>query len=198
MRGGPLSKLRRAPGELIIVTGSSHVGKSTLIGELRSRCKRDTAEVSIDETIERLEVEEEGDDRWEHGLHLAYEKAAAEVGGQVARGKVVFFESTFTYVPPDSRPSQFHLHELERLVDLALDLGASVALIHLFAGLDDVTQRRVESGRLTENIVRTTWGQHADIEFARPDALRIDTSGLSPTEVANYAWRELSARGHLV
>lgn len=194
---GPLDERTGKPGELIIVTGSSHAGKSTLIGELRSRCERETSVVSIDETIEQLEIEEEGDDRWEHGLHLAYEKAAAEVWNQVSRGKIVFFESTFTYVPPDKRPSEFHLHELERLVDLALNLGVNVTLIHLFAGLDDVTRRRDESGRLTENIVRTTWRHHAEREFARPDVLRVDTSELSSTEAADYAWRELSARGRL-
>jgi predicted kinase len=182
-------------GELVIVTGSSHVGKSTLIRELLARSERAAAHVSIDATIEVIEIEEV--DRWEHGLHIAYEEAAGEAGDRLARGEVVFFESTFTYVPPDSRPAQFHLHELERLVDLAEGLGAGVTLVHLFAGLDDVAARRAESGRLTEEIIRTTWHQHADRNLARPAVLQINTSQLSIGQVADRVWTELVKRAQL-
>jgi len=181
-----------ARGELVIVTGSSHVGKSTLIRGLQSRADRPAAHVSIDEAIEGLDLEVE--DRWEHGLHLAYEKAAAEAGELLGRGELVLFESTFTYVPPDNRPAQFHLHELERLIDLAAGLGTRVVVVHLFASLDDVAARRVETGRLTEEIVRITWQQHAGRRLSHPELLQIDTSQLSPTEVVDQVWAKLAGR----
>jgi chloramphenicol 3-O-phosphotransferase len=183
------STAEEARGHIVVVTGSSHSGKSSLILAMMSRSSRCTAHVAIDDVIEQIDLEHE--DRWEHGLDLAYDEALGRVGRLAKQGALVFFESTFTYVPPDQRPPELHLAVLERLTKVASDAGADFTLVQLRAELADVLRRREESDRLAARIVRTTWHLHADNDLARLEALRVDTSEVSVDEAADELCRVL-------
>jgi predicted kinase len=187
-RGGG-SRPQGSGGELLIVTGSSHTGKSTLIRGLLARATRPAAQVSIDDVIERLDFDSE--DRWEHGLHLAYDQAASTTARLLAEEMLVLFESTFTYIPPDGRPGQFHLHELERLLAVASDVGAGRVVVRLVASTKDVAARRDTSGRLSEDIVLKTWQQHEKQALAGIRTITIDTSEVSSGEAIDRLCREI-------
>ena len=170
-------------GQIVVVTGSSHSGKSSLIRELMSRYPGHTAHVAIDEVIEQIEIEQ--DDRWEHGLDLAYEEASSRAKALAEEGALVFFESTFTYVPPDDRPPELHISVLDRLFKFAEEAQVDIVLVQLTTDLNEVLRRRNQSDRLAEHIVRTIWHQHAAGRLSAPRLLSVDTTRLSTAEAAD-------------
>jgi chloramphenicol 3-O-phosphotransferase len=177
-------------GELVIVTGSSHAGKTTLIRELEARFVRPTGVVAIDEVIESVDLPPE--DLWEYGLDLAYRAAGDRTRELLEQGMLVIYESTFTYIPPGSRPPEFHAEQLERLLALAARLKASVLVVQLTATLEDVSERQRQTRRLTSEIVQETWHRHAAEPIEAPDFLEVDTSTLSPSEIADRVSARLS------
>lgn len=178
-----------APGDLVIVTGSSHAGKSTLIRELRVRIDRPTATVSIDETIARGNLPEA--DLWDQGLPLAYAVAVTEAEKLLARGMLVFFESTFTYIPPQPRPPEFHDAQLRRVVEVSERLGGNTAVLQLVATREDVSDRLRASGRLPATIVLETWRLHTERSLEAPTFLRLDSSQHSAAGLADLTIERL-------
>jgi predicted kinase len=170
-------------GALVVVTGPSHAGKSTLIGELRSRLDRPAATVAIDELMERSSLPLEL--RWEHGLTDTYDAAARQSIDLLTSGLVVFYESTFTYIPPDERPPQFHLDQLHRLLGLAREAGAAQLVVQLTTTSSELERRRSGTQRLDSVIVAETWRQHSSARLQVESLLRLDTSRLSAAEAAD-------------
>jgi chloramphenicol 3-O-phosphotransferase len=179
-----------APGDLVIVTGSSHAGKSTLIRELLARIDRPAATVSIDETIAGIDLPEP--DLWDQGLPSAYTVAAGEAEELLMQGALVFFESTFTYIPPQPRRPEFHETQLRRLVDASERLGGNTAVLQLVATREDLIARLQASGRLPAAIVLETWRIHAQASFPAPKFLRLDSSQHSAGVLADLTLRSLS------
>jgi chloramphenicol 3-O-phosphotransferase len=177
-------------GELVIVTGSSHAGKTTLIRELQSHLSRPAAVVAIDEVIESVDLPPE--DLWRQGLALAYRAAADRTRELLELGSFVFYESTFTYIPPGEGPPEFHAEQLECLLQLAARLGSRVLVVRLTATLEDVSERQRQTRRLSNEIVRETWHRHAAEPIQAPELLEIDTSPLSPAEIADRVSVRLS------
>lgn len=171
------------PGDLVVVTGPSHAGKSTLIRELEARTLRPAATVAIDEVIAEVQLPEV--DLWSHGLPLAYGAAATRAEQLLARGELVFYESTFTYVPPPPRPPELHRDQLERLLRISSRLGAGTLVLQLVANLDDVSDRQRASGRLSTRIVREVWRQHTGTQLQAPVFLRLDTSQHPAADLAD-------------
>jgi predicted kinase len=183
---------RRAAGELVVVTGPSHVGKSTLIHELLELIDRPAEIVSIDEVIEASDLSPEL--RWERGLESAYDAAAAQTSEALARGSLVFYESTFTYVPPDSRPAQLHLEQLQRLLEVAAERDADALVVQLTASLEVVKSRQERTTRLTSRIVTGAWRMHAGTTLEATRLLRLNTSEISARKSATLVLGHMSGR----
>lgn len=177
--------------ELVVVTGSSHAGKSTLIEKLLGRSGAPAAAVSIDEVIETVDLPPE--ELWEQGLADAYEAAAVRTAELLAAGSRVLYESTFTYVPPDQRPTEFHHGELLRLAEVAARAGARFLVVQLMASTEDVALRRQQSGRLDGEIVAETRRQHVRVDLGVHDLLKLDTTRLSPDEAAEMVMQLLAS-----
>jgi predicted kinase len=173
---------RGAAGELVVVTGPSHTGKSTLIHELVGQLDRPSDIVSIDEVIGASKLPPEL--RWERGLHAAYDAAAERTSKLLASRGLVFYESTFTYVPPDSRPAQLHPEQLHRLLEIAAEHDADALVVQLTAPLEVVKSRQERTTRLTDRIVTEAWRMHAGTTLEVMRLLPLDTSELSAQEAA--------------
>lgn len=178
----PAAGDRRATGELVVVTGPSHVGKSTLISALVELINRPAEIVSIDEVIEASDLPPEL--RWERGLEAAYDAAAAQTSEALAGNCLVLYESTFTYVPPDSRPAQLHPEQLQRLLNVAEEHDSDALVVYLTASLDAVERRQEQTARLTGRIVSEAWRMHAEAALEATRWLRLDTSKISAQEAA--------------
>lgn len=174
------------------MTGSSHAGKSTLIRELQERATLPTHYVSIDETIEEIDLP--ANELWERGLPAAYSRAIETAAALLHDGALVLFESTFTYVPPDNRPGQFHREEIERLLEVADREDADVLIVHLRASVDDLVERRNASQRLNMEILIETFMLHADHTLPAEKTIFLDTSRHAVKEAADLIWREAARR----
>jgi predicted kinase len=179
-----VAEIMPKPGRLVIVTGPSHAGKSTLIRELLRRAGGMGAVVSIDEEIEKFQLPDA--ERWERALPAAYEAAAERSRRLLRQGSLVFFESTFTYVPQE-RPPEFHLKQLQRLLEVAAEVDAEVAVLQLQTSREGVLARQRQTGRLTPRIVEETWRRHASEAIETSLLLCLDTSRLSAAEAADRA-----------
>lgn len=184
---------REAAGELVLVTGPSHAGKSTLIDELLGRVDPPVYVVSIDEVIGASELPTE-ELQWERGLDAAYDAAAERTSELLAGGGLVFYESTFTYVPPDSRPAQLHPDQLHRLLEIADERDANALVVQLTASLEVVQSRRERTNRLTDRIVAEAWRMHAGAALQATRLLRLDTSELSAEQAASLVLGHMGGR----
>lgn len=169
-------------GALLILTGPSHAGKTTAARSAMRSLGVPSAHVAIDEIIAWLDLA--ADELWEHGLPAAYDVAAEATDALLRRDFVVLLESTFTFIPDDDRPAQFHDDQLARFVRIGRDREAPVTVVRFGADLDELLRRQAGTGRLHRGVVEGTWGQHsASIELDVP-IVDVATAGLAPEEMA--------------
>jgi len=102
--GGPTGELSGS-GRLIVLTGASHTGKSSVAAEILRLASPPVAFLGIDSTLDHTLVRPEGG-RWEE-IPLAYELNREQIAPLLRQGWTVVFESTFTYVPA-AGPPEFH------------------------------------------------------------------------------------------
>lgn len=167
---------------LLIFTGPSHAGKSTAARATMRSLAAPSAHVAIDEIMSWLDLAT--GDHWEDGLPTAYDVAAKATDALLRRDFVVLLESTFTFIPDDDRPGQFHGDELARFVALGCERDAPVTVVRLAAELGELLRRQAETGRLHRGVIEGTWAAHrAAVELNVP-IIDIPTSDLTPDEIA--------------
>lgn len=169
-------------GRLLVFTGPSHSGKSSAAKALIQSLDGPGAHVAIDEIITWFEM---GDrPLWEDGLSAAYDVAASTADRLLGHDFTVIVESTFTFVPEDNRPEQFHQDRLEQLLSVALERGAFCMVIRFRAGPEELMSRQSRTGRLNRAVVEGTWRLHRSELNADVPVREIGTEGLSLDEVA--------------
>src|SRR4051812_33086856 len=82
---------------LLILTGASHTGKTSVAQELLRLCPPPTAYLGVDKTLRTVLVHPPGDS-WAQ-IPLAYRLLHAQAELLLDQRWFVIFESTFTYVP---------------------------------------------------------------------------------------------------
>lgn len=169
-----------APGVLIL-TGASHAGKSTLADAFLERLPPPAAVLSVDDVLEH-QLRRPGSDKWSN-IPLAYEILTGELELLLRAGWFVVFESTFTYVPP-SGPPQLHLEALERVLDVADRNDAPAFVARVRAPLQALLARAATIDRLDPAVVTATFALHEADPMASLNAYQIDTGELSPAQAA--------------
>jgi autotransporter-associated beta strand protein len=166
-----------APG-LLILTGASHTGKTTVASGVLKAVPPPAAFLSVDEVLQRTLRRVPGE-IWS-GIPLAYELIGAQLGILLDRGWFVVVESTFTYVPARG-DGEFHSEALESLLAEAGSRDAPVLLVQLTAPENVVLERAEQTGRLDPSIVSATVALHGSATFPlSPEA--IDTTALDAEE----------------
>jgi chloramphenicol 3-O-phosphotransferase len=163
---------------LLVVTGGSHTGKTTIAKEVVTSVAPPAAYLAVDDVLERTLLQPPGL-RWAQ-IPLAYELLGSELEILLERRWFVVLESTFTFVPPEGNP-QFHSEVLAHLEGKARRLDAPVRVVQLMAPEDIVLSRARRSGRLDDKIVSATTQLHRTAKLPG-SSLTIDTSRLGPTQ----------------
>jgi hypothetical protein len=141
------------------------------------------AHVAIDDIMSWFET---GDaELWEHGLPAAYDVAAAACTALIERKVVVIFESTFTFIPSDGRPPQFHEQQLHRFVGIADERSVPWVVVRLGADLPELLRRQTSTRRLSPTVIEGTWLQHGSTLAVGGAVHDVNTSALTAEDVAS-------------
>ncbi|HEY8502861.1 MAG TPA: AAA family ATPase [Solirubrobacterales bacterium] len=166
-RGGSIP----APG-LLILTGPSHSGKTSVAREVLAAIAPPVAYLSVDDILEHVLLRPPGD-RWEQ-IPLAYELVARELGLLLDKAWFVIAESTFTYVPPSGDP-ELHNGILAEWVAAAASRRVPCLVAQLLAAPETILARSQRTGRLDPAVIAGTVGLHATIKLpARAEVVHTD------------------------
>lgn len=171
-----------APG-LLILTGASHTGKTSVAEEILGIVSAPAAFLSVDEVLFKT-LARPSSDAWTE-IPLAYELLRPQVETLLGKGWFVLFESTFTYVPESGSP-EFHDGALRELVAVAEQRRTPWTLVQLSAAESEVTSRAANTGRLSHEIVRQTVDLH-EVATLPGEPLRLDSTSRPPAELASRA-----------
>jgi len=184
---------------LIVLTGPSHSGKTSLATALAETLAPPTALIAVDDIVAtlRLVSPEHWAEHWRIGLPIAYDVAEATVEVLLRRGVTVLLESTFTFIPVDDSPMECHADRFDRIIDVAQRLDLSVDVVRLMAAPDQLLRRRAGTGRLTDAVIEGTWTLHSACEPRSGEAalIEIDTTTRDVASVAQSVGALLSAGG---
>jgi len=151
-------------GALLIVTGASHTGKTSVIQALVPHLHPPVALLGVDNTLEHTLVIPEGD-RWAE-IPLAYRLIQGQLNPLLDEGWLVVVESTFTYVPEEGQPS-FHSDVLKQMILAAEQRGAASLVCQLQASVEATEQRQRDTGRIDPEVVAATERLHRSVEMPR-------------------------------
>jgi hypothetical protein len=172
-------------GGLIVLTGASHTGKSSVAAAILATAAPPLAQLGIDLVLDHTLVRPVAD-RWED-IPLAYELSRAHLGLLLRHGWNVIFESTFTYVPTDAEP-QFHRAEIERTLAAADEESAESLVVQLSVDREEAARRAGATGRLEPVNVIATIALHERASL--PDGtLRIDLPEATPAAIGDEILR---------
>jgi hypothetical protein len=129
-------------------------------------------------------------DYWMTGLAAGYDLIASGAETLLARDFTVLVESTFTFVPLDGGPPQFHLDQVARLRALAGVIGARFDLVVLTASRAELLRRRQLTGRLWDCVVEGSARLHNKMG-PQLGSVPIDTTALDLGRVVELAGRQL-------
>lgn len=170
-------------GTLLVLTGASHTGKSSVAAALLDLVPPPAACVGVDQIIDDVLARPPGDPWLE--IPLAYELLRPQVEILLRRGWLVVVESTFTFVPSQG-DAQFHLDELEALLGLARRLAVPHAVVQLLLDRPTAKGRAGETGRLDPAVVEKTVELHEAASLP-PQTLTLSSRDSSPEELAEEA-----------
>ncbi|HEX5374758.1 MAG TPA: AAA family ATPase [Solirubrobacterales bacterium] len=166
---------------LIILTGASHTGKTSVARELTRQAPPPVAYLSVDEILSAVLTAPSGS-IWEQ-IPLAYRLMHAQAGVLLEAGWLTILESTFTYVPEEGAP-ELHLNELQRLVELAEQTPVPLTVARLEVPSKQLIERVRATGRLDPNIAAQTAALHEEAEMPAT-TLRLDASSATAEQLAS-------------
>jgi hypothetical protein len=149
---------------LLIVTGASHTGKTSVIRSLLPELRPPVALLGVDRTLEHTLVKPTGE-KWAE-IPLAYKLIQSQLEFLLDAHWLVIVESTFTYVPK-SGPGSFHKIALETIVEAAKRRGAQSVVCQLQTSAQIAARRSLEEGRLDPVVVAETGRLHREAELPR-------------------------------
>lgn len=176
------------PG-LLVITGASHTGKTSVAKAVLRAVGTPAAFLGVDDILEHTFTGPPGD-RWSQ-IPLAYELLRPQVRTLLTRNWFVVFESTFTYIP-QSEAGQFHRKQLLQLLQSAKRCNAPSLVIQLATNEATVRDRVRRTGRLPQEIVEVTAQLHQAASLP-PNSLRIVADTSSPAEIANQVLNALAS-----
>jgi predicted kinase len=165
---------------LLVLTGASHTGKTSVAREILRIVEPPAALLSVDDVLRQVLVRPNGDP-WAE-IPVAYDLLHPQVEALLGHGWLVVFESTFTYVP-DSGAPEFHNDALDQLIAIAERLSAPCMVVQLRALGEDVSIRAEGSGRLSPEIIAQTSVLHESVALPS-GAVYLDSSSETPRELA--------------
>lgn len=175
---------------LLILTGASHTGKTTVAQAVLDLAGAPAAFLSVDDILANT-IARPPESIWAQ-IPLAYELLSPQVEKLLDRSWFVVVESTFTYVPETGEP-EFHAEALQRLIDMAARQDIPWLLVQLVTGGDVARARADLTGRLHPDIVDRTAELHEAASL--PEAtLRLHPVGETPVELAGLVLGELRKR----
>jgi predicted kinase len=175
---------------LLIVTGASHTGKTSVIEAILPFLNSPVALLGLDAILSSSLVRPPGD-RWEQ-IPLAYELIERQTDALLERGWLVIVESTFTYVPPEGKPV-FHRDTLKRMIKIAERHGASSIVCRVQAPLQLVSERSLQTRRLPARVVAATARLHEEAELPT-SSLTLSTADQGVGEAAKKLRQQLPSR----
>ena len=185
----PRSDRVPAPG-LLILTGASHTGKTSVAQALLRVTSPPAAFLSVDEVVLGTLARPPGN-AWAE-IPLAYELLTQQLELLLERGWFVVFESTFTYVPERGEP-EFHAEQLEAAARVAERRGIPWLLVQLAADGDVARLRAEGTGRIAPEVVAGTIRLHEEARMPS-STLRLETGEATPDELARRILAELAQR----
>jgi len=167
------------PG-LLILTGASHTGKTSVAEALLEAVEPPAAFLSVDDVLKHTISRPPGDP-WAQ-IPLAYELLEPQIAVLLEHRWFVVLESTFTYVPA-GQVGQFHRAPLRRMLDVSKRHGVPALVVQLLTG-DAIPQDRAErTGRLPRAVVEETVQLHRAASLPT-ESLQIEVDTSSPGELA--------------
>ncbi|MGN6203136.1 MAG: AAA family ATPase [Solirubrobacterales bacterium] len=174
---------------LLILTGPSHVGKTSVARAMMEALPPPAAYLSVDDVLERVLLRPPGS-IWSQ-IPLAYELIGEQMEVLLDQGWFVIAESTFTYVSRDAE-GDFHGSALARWIEAADARQAPWLLSRLEAPRETILTRARRDGRLDQEIVGATIDLHEETDL--PDAHTVDTHSLDPAAAAAQILTRLNRR----
>lgn len=183
-----------AASTLIVLTGPSHAGKTTLARALQAAAApRTTAYVAIDGLMEAITVTPDTD-AWPVGLPVAYEMATAGLEAMAGRRSVVLFESTFTFVPPGEEEPQFHEEQLQTVMRLGSACYRDCVVVRVSATEASLLERGRATNRFSPDLLSAIAALHRQHPLSALHPVEISSDAESADASAR---RILSALGDL-
>ncbi|MGC1166684.1 MAG: AAA family ATPase [Solirubrobacterales bacterium] len=168
-----------SPG-LVVVTGASHTGKTSVSRALLPLLDAPVAWLGVDGTLDHVLVRPTADP-WQE-IPLAYDLLETQIDILLGRSWTVVLESTFTYVP-EQGPPEFHHHAIRAMVAIAERRGVRHLVAHLTLDSTDAMRRAEDSGRLSPEIVAQTVALHEAAAMPAP-SIKLSTQSANPEELA--------------
>ena len=167
------------PG-LLILTGASHTGKTSVAKALLETLEPPAAFLSVDDVL-RYTISRPPGYPWAL-IPLAYELLEPQIAVLLKHRWFVVLESTFTYVPR-GQVGQFHREQLLRMLDVSRRHGVPALVVQLLAG-DAISRDRARlTGRLPQAVVEETARLHRAADLPT-ESLQIKADMSSPGELA--------------
>lgn len=170
---------------LVIITGPSHVGKTTAVKELLGYLPIRTAVLALDTVLRAFRTDPNHPDTV---LDTAYDLLVGMVCLLLERGFVVVVESTFTLVRATGEV-EMYTDRLEQLRAVAGEHSLSASSVALMTDWATVQHRADRLQRLDRGIVQAIWRAHADTPL--PGCAYLDVRNVSPAATAAMVARHL-------
>jgi predicted kinase len=170
----------RARGGLLVLTGASHTGKTSVAHEILHLAPPPVALLGVDQVLGQVLVRPLGN-RWKE-IPLAYDLMLPQLEILLREGWFVVLESTFTFVPKTG-PPELHLDRLEQFCQVGANADVFVLVVRLALPRDRVLSRVRETAQLSPEVVAKTLDLHEAADLP-PHVTNINPGYRSPRQLA--------------
>ncbi|HYQ78050.1 MAG TPA: AAA family ATPase [Solirubrobacterales bacterium] len=166
---------------MLVLTGPSHAGKTTVAEEVLTIARRPAAYLSVDDALERT-LQRPAGDIWAE-IPLAYELICSDLKVLLERGWLVIVESTFTYISPEG-DGELHRDALAEMLEIAASRQLPWWVVQLTAERETLLARADRTSRLDSTVVSGTFALHQDGAALLAATQVVDTDSLDPRDAA--------------